>query len=99
MCGRSLHVHGCTFSEPRSALAHSEHRDRAESAPPWCVFFGYLSLHKLHKQRKVTRPSAGRAEALHFKKRRKIKMDSSSRWNDEKKGETEREQTHPHPRC
>ena len=35
----------------------------AESAPPGCVSFGYLSL---HKQRKVTRSPAGRVEALRF---------------------------------
>src|SRR3954462_12591793 len=27
MRARSLHAQGCAFSEPRSGLAHSEHRD------------------------------------------------------------------------
>jgi hypothetical protein len=44
-----------------------------------CVSFGDFSL---HKQRKVTRSPAGRVEALHFQRRKKIKMDSRLRGND-----------------
>jgi hypothetical protein len=39
MCASSLYVQGRAFNEPRSALAHSQHRDCAESAPPGCAFF------------------------------------------------------------
>jgi hypothetical protein len=67
MRGRSLHVHGRTFSEPRSALAQSQGRmpgDRAAGGVfLWLPFFA--------QAKKVTRSPAGRVEALHFRKSRR----------------------------
>jgi hypothetical protein len=78
MRARSLHVHGRTFSEPRSPLADSEGRMPGERATGVC-FFGDFSL---HKQRKVTRSATGRVEALHFGNNSE-RLDSGFRRNDE----------------
>jgi len=45
MRARSLHVHGRTFSEPRSAVAHPQGRMPGGRAA-WGVFLWLLSLHK-----------------------------------------------------
>jgi len=60
MRGRSLYVHGRTFSEPRSTLAHLEGRS-PEGAPPGGCFFGYLSLHKQRKEPARRRASGSSA--------------------------------------
>ena len=63
MRARSLHAHGCAFSEPRSGIAHSKHRDVRRARHRGGLSLGYFSL---ATQREVTRSSAGRVKALHF---------------------------------
>jgi hypothetical protein len=93
MRGRSLHVHGRTFSEPRSTLAQSQGRmpgDRAAGGVfLWLPFFA--------QAKKVTRSPAGRVETLRIENSKE--PDSGFHWNDEQektKSDTP-EQTHPHP--
>jgi len=63
MCARSLNVHGCTSSEPRSTLADLKGRMPGRRVAGgvflWLPFFA--------QAKKVTRSPAGRVEALHFK--------------------------------
>ena len=62
MRASSSHVHGCTFDEPRNAIANPEHRDVRRARHLGCV-----SLVTLFSQEKrVTRSAEGRAEALHL---------------------------------
>ncbi len=67
MCARSLNVHGCTSSEPRSTLAYLQGRMPGRRAAGgvflWLPFFA--------QAKKVTRSPTGRVEALHFRKRRR----------------------------
>ena len=73
MRARSLHAHGCAFSEPRSTLAHSEGRMPEERATG-----GVLSLVTFFAQaKKVTRSPAGRVEALHFSRKSKWMTSSA----------------------
>jgi hypothetical protein len=81
MRASSSHVHGCTFDEPRNALAHPEHRDVRRARHLGCV-----SLVTLFSQEKrVTRSAEGRAEALHLNDNQKQgkELDSGFRRNDE----------------
>ena len=82
MRARSSHVHGCTFDEPRNALANPQGR-MPGGRVTWGVF---LWLPFFAQANKVTRSSEGRAEALHLKaKKRSKELDSGFRRNDEQR--------------
>ena len=77
MRARSLHVQGRTFSEPRSGLAHSEHRDVRRARQRGVFLLGYFFL---ATQEEVTGSPAGRDEAPDLGATKKAKaLDSGFR--------------------